>query len=65
MRVDRFFVHHLLPQIGKVTYVESMNATLLIESSKIEIRAYKEAAKKLKTRGSFSSSFSFGGGYGP
>ena len=48
-----------------MTYAKAVNAALLIESGKIEWKAFKEAAKKLKTRGSFSNDFSFGGGYGP
>ena len=50
----------LAPQIGKVTYAEVMNAALLIESGKMERKASREAAKKLKTWGSFSGGSSFG-----
>lgn len=39
----------LVPQIGKVIYAEAINAMLLIESDKIERKASKKAAKKLKT----------------
>ena len=62
--VDPLFITLAL-HIGKVTYVEAMNVTLLIESSKIERRASEEATKKPKTLGSFSNGSGSKGGYGP
>ena len=61
--VDPLFTT-LVPQIGKVTFAEVMNATLLIEFSKMERRASKEANKEPKTWGFFSGGSSFEGGYG-
>ena len=72
LRVERFIrgladpsFTILASQIGKVIYVEAVNATLLIESSKIERKASKEAAKKPKTRRFFFCGFSSKGGYYP
>ena len=61
--VDHLFTT-LAPQIGKIMYAEAMNATLLVESSKMERKASKEATKKPKTRGFFSGGLSSGGGHG-
>ena len=55
---DQYFIALSL-QIGKLTYVESVNAALEIEGGKADRKPIREATKKVKTRVSYSGCPSF------